>query len=267
MYPVEAVKTMARIAVRAEEDINYIKRFKERPVNENPDITNAISHATCTSAHDLQAAAIITVTKSGRTARMISKYRPNCPILSCVTSPSVYRQLNLSWGVTPLLIGEESNSDDLIEHAVEAGEKAGLLHAGELVVITAGVPLGISGTTNLMKVQVIGHILVTGHGATTRSAYGKLCVCRSEKEAFDNFQDGDILVISQTNNSLLPLVRKASGLVLEEDNPSGHGAVAGMSLDIPVIIGARDATTILKSGSVVTLDAIRGVVSCNPAHK
>ena len=267
LYPVEAVRTMARIAMRAEADINYVKRLKERPVNENPDITNAISHATCTSAHDLGAAAIITVTKSGRTARMISKYRPNCPILGCTTSPSVYRQLNLSWGVTPLLIGEESNTDELIEHAVDAGEKAGLLQSGELVVITAGVPLGISGTTNLMKVQVVGHTLVTGRGATSRAACAKLCVCRSEKEAFEAFQEGDILVISQTSNALLPLVRKASGLVLEEENPNGHGAVAGMSLDIPVIIGAKDATQILRSGSVVTLDAIRGVVSCDPEKK
>ncbi len=267
LYPVESVKTMARIAMRAEADINYVKRFKERPITENPDITNAISHATCTSAHDLNAAAIVTVTKSGRTARMISKYRPNCPILCCTASPSVSRQLNLSWGVTPLLIGEESNTDELIEHAVEAGEKAGLLHAGELVVITAGVPLGVSGTTNLMKVQVVGHILVTGHGATSRAACGRLCVCHSEKEAIENFQEGDILVISQTSNALLQQVRKASGLILEEDNPNGHGAVAGMSLDIPVIIGAHDATQILRSGSVVTLDAIRGVVSCDPEKK
>ncbi len=267
LYPVEAVKTMARIALRAEADINYVKRLKERPLNEKPDITNAISHATCTTAHDLHAAAIITVTKSGRTARMISKYRPNCPILGCTTSASVFRQLNLSWGVAPLIIGEESNTDELIEHAVDAGEKAGLLHAGELVVITAGVPLGISGTTNLMKVQVVGHILVTGRGATNRSACAKLCVCHNEREAFETFQDGDILVIAQTSNAILPLVRKASGLILEEENPNGHGAVAGMSLDIPVIIGAKDATQILKSGSVVTLDAIRGVVSCDPEKK
>lgn len=267
LYPVEAVKTMARIAIRAESDINYIKRFKERAENENTDVTNAISHATCTSAHDLKANAIITVTKSGRTARMISKYRPNCPVIGCTTSPSVYRQLNLSWGVTPLLIGEESNTDDLIEHALDAGEKAGLLHDGELVVITAGVPLGISGTTNLMKVQVVGHILVTGRGATSRSACAQLCVCQNEQEAFDNFREGDILVISQTSNNLLPLVRKSSGLILEEDNPNGHGAVAGMSLDIPVIIGAENATRILKSGAVVTLDAIRGVVSCKPEAK
>lgn len=264
LYPVESVRTMARIALRAEADINYIKRFKERVLQEMPDITNAISHATCTSAHDLQAAAIITVTKSGRTARMISKYRPNCPILGCTTSSSVYRQLNLSWGVTPLLLGEESNSDELIEHAVEAGEKAGHLQAGELVVITTGIPLGVSGTTNLMKIQVVGHILVTGRGVTSRTSCAKLCVCSSEREAFDTFQEGDILVISQTSNALLPLVRKSSGLILEEDGISGHGAVAGMSLDIPVIIGAKEATKILKSGAVVTLDAIRGVVSCDP---
>ena len=259
-YPVEAVQTMARIAMCAEADINYRKRFKERDTDLTPDVTNAISHATCTSAHDLGAAAILTVTKGGRTARMISKYRPSCPIICCTTDETVCRQLNLSWGVIPLMIEE---ADDLFERAVEAGEEAGLLHDGELVVMTAGVPLGISGTTNLMKVHVVGHILVTGRGVTQQSCCGSLCVCQNGEEALRTFQDGDILVISQTSNTLLPLVRKASGLILEDSNPNGHGAIAGMSLNIPVIIGAENATRILKSGAVVTLDAERGMVSCN----
>ncbi|NCB06246.1 MAG: pyruvate kinase, partial [Clostridia bacterium] len=264
LYPVESVKTMARIALRAEADINYIKRFKERAGEEYPDVTNAISHATCTSAHDLGAAAIITVTKGGRTARMISKYRPSCPIISCTTDESVLRRLNLSWGVIPLLIAEENNTDDLFEHALAAGERAGLLQNGELVVMTAGVPLGISGTTNLMKVHVVGHILVTGRGVGQRSACASLCVCGSESEALKSFQDGEILVIRQTTNAMFPLVRKAAGLILEDADPNGHGVIAGMSLDLPVIIGANDATRILKSGAVVSMDAATGMVSCNP---
>jgi len=264
MYPVEAVRTMASIALCAESDINYEKRFKERVAEVAADVTNAISHATCTSAHDLGASAILTVTKSGRTAKMISKYRPNCPIICCTTDETVCRQLNLSWGVTPLMLDEASNTDELFERAVEAGEKAGLLHDGELVVITAGVPLGVSGTTNMMKVHVVGHILVTGRGVTRETCCGSLCVCKDAEEAVKNFNDGDILVIPQTCNALLPIVRKASGLILEDGNPNGHGAIAGMSLNLPVIIGAENATQILKSGAVVTLDAERGVVSCNP---
>ncbi len=262
-YPIEAVRTMAKIALSAEADINYAKRFKEREDEGTPDVTNAISHATCTSAQDLGAAAIITVTKSGRTAKMISKYRPSCPIICCTTDETVCRQLNLSWGVTPLMIGEAENTDDLFELAVQAGEDAGLLHDGELVVMTAGVPLGVSGTTNLMKVHVVGHILVNGKGVTRETCCGSLCVCKDAEEAQKNFKDGDILVVSQTSNAMLPFVRKASGLILEDDNPNGHGAIAGMSLNLPVIIGAAGATKILKSGAVVTLDAVRGVVSCN----
>ncbi len=263
LYPVESVQTMARIALRAEGDIDYVGRFKKRESYANNDVTSAISHATCTSAHDLKAAAIIPVTKSGVTARMISKYRPNCPIIACTTTESVRRQMNLSWGVIPFVIEEEQNTDDLFEHAVEAGVKAGLLKDGELVVMTAGVPLGISGTTNLMKVHVVGHILVTGMGITHKSACAELCVAQDADEAGKNFRDGCILVMKQTSNALLPLVRKASGLIIEDPDPNGHGAVAGMSLDIPVIIGAQNATKILHSGAVVTIDADRGVVSCN----
>ena len=266
LYPVEAVRTMASIAACAENDINSAKRFKERESEGTPDVTNAISHATCTSAHDLGASAIITVTKSGRTAKMISKYRPDCPIICCTTDETVCRQLNLSWGVTPLMIDEADNTDDLFERAVQAGEDAGLLHDGELVVMTAGVPLGVSGTTNLMKVHVVGHILVTGKGVTRESCCGRLCVCKDADEALRTFRDGDILVLPQTSNVVLPLVRKASGLILEDDNPNGHGAIACMILNLPVIIGAAGATKILKSGAVVTLDADRGVVSCNPGH-
>ncbi len=154
MYPVEAVQTMVKIAIRTEQDINYTARFKQRQ-SENPDITNAISHATCTTAMDLNAAAIITVTWSGETARMISKYRPNCGIIGGSINRKVCRQLNLSWGVTPLEIKQKEDTDELFAHAVEMAEQAGLVSVGDITVITAGVPLSVPGNTNLLKVHVV----------------------------------------------------------------------------------------------------------------
>lgn len=157
LYPVEALETMVRITVRTETDIDYWKRFRMQESKENPDITDAISHATCTTAHDLNAAVIITVTKSGRTARMISRYRPDCMIMGCSTEEKVCRQLNLSWGVKPVLINEEQDTFDLFEHAVDIVKERGYLKDGDLTVITAGVPLGISGTTNIIKVHITGN--------------------------------------------------------------------------------------------------------------
>lgn len=261
-YPVEAVETMVRIALRAEADMDYIRRFS-RDTSASTDVTNAISHATVTSAHDLNASAIITVTKSGSTARILSRYRPACVIVGCTTEKPVWRQLALSWGTVPLMIAEESNTDDLFEHAVDAAVQNGLVHDGELVVLTAGVPLGISGTTNLMKVHVVGHLLSRGQGLHGGKVVAPLCVIRNlEKDAKD-FNTGDVIVCHQTTREMFSMLRKSSAIVLEDDNPEGHGAIAGMSLDIPVIIGAKNATNILKSGAVVTVDGEKGTVSAN----
>ncbi len=261
-YPVEAVETMVRIALRAEADMDYIRRFS-RDTSASTDVTNAISHATVTSAHDLNASAIITVTKSGSTARILSRYRPACVIVGCTTEKHVWRQLALSWGTVPLMIAEESNTDDLFEHAVDAAVQSGLVHDGELVVLTAGVPLGISGTTNLMKVHVVGHLLSRGLGLHGGKVVAPLCVIRNlEKDAKD-FNTGDVIVCHQTTREMFSMLRKSSAIVLEDDNPEGHGAIAGMSLDIPVIIGAKNATNILKSGAVVTVDGEKGTVSAN----
>ncbi len=259
-YPVEAVKTMARIAERTEQDINYRKRFSTRDVHDAPNVTNAISHATVTTAHDLGAAAIITVTKSGATARMISKFRPACPIICCTTNPITRRQMNLSWGVVPIMAEEKDNMDELFDHAVDCAVKAGYLSSGDLVVITAGAPLGVSGTTNLLKVHLVGNILVQGIGATRYTACGNLCVARSEEEAERNFRSGDILVIAQTSNRLLPLLKEAAGIVTEAGGLNSHAAIVGMTLEKPVLVSAAGATRILKSGTTVTLDGERGVV-------
>jgi pyruvate kinase len=261
-YPVEAVETMVRIALRAEADMDYIRRFS-RDTSASTDVTNAISHATVTSAHDLNASAIITVTKSGSTARILSRYRPACVIVGCTTEKHVWRQLALSWGTVPLMIAEESNTDDLFEHAVDAAVQNGLVHDGELVVLTAGVPLGISGTTNLMKVHVVGHLLSRGLGLHGGKVVAPLCVIRNLEKDAKNFNTGDVIVCHQTTREMFSMLRKSSAIVLEDDNPEGHGAIAGMSLDIPVIIGAKNATNILKSGAVVTVDGEKGTVSAN----
>lgn len=152
LYPVEAVKTMARIAERTEQDIDYNGRMKRRELIGDVDVTAAISHATCTTAMDLKASAIITVTISGFTAGMIARYKPKCPVIACSVSPRVCRQLGLTWGVIPIWIARESTADDLFEVAVRAAEEAGYIKGGDKVVLTAGVPLGVSGNTNMIRV-------------------------------------------------------------------------------------------------------------------
>ena len=262
MYPVEALKTMVRIAMRTEQDINYWQRLRTRHTLSNPDMTNAISHATCTMAEDLNAAAIITVTKSGRTARMVSKYRPATPIICGCLTEKVYRQTGLSWGVLPLLLEKKDNAQDLFDYAVDATEKAGFISKGDVVVLTAGVPLGVSGTTNLIKVQVAGHILVRGRGINKKSVSANLCVCHDEND-LKQFKSGDIIVAKDTNNEMMEQIRQAAGLIVETDDANCHAAIVGLSLDIPVLIGSENALEILKSSSFVELDAENGVVTAN----
>lgn len=260
MYPIEAVKTMVRIATRTEQDINYLQRFRQRRAMCNPDVTSAISHATCTMAGDLSAAAIVTVTKSGRTARMISKYRPNCTIVGECLTEKVCRQLNLEWGVEPVLIAEEKNADMLFEKAVDVAEATGFVSKGDIVVLTGGVPLGVSGTTNLIKVQVAGHILLNGKGANGKRISGNLCVCH-EAGDIESFKDGDIIVAADTTNEMMSQMRRASGLIVESEDANCHAVIAGLSLDIPVLIAAKDAVQVLKSGAYVELDCENGIVS------
>ncbi|HIV02868.1 MAG TPA: pyruvate kinase, partial [Candidatus Aphodoplasma excrementigallinarum] len=259
-YPVEAVSTMARIAKRTEEDINYIERFSENDYNANVNITTAISHATCSAAHDLGAAAIITLTISGTTARMISKYRPACPIIGCTSREKTMRFMCLSWGVIPVFLENMEDSGELFERAVDIALEQGYVKSGEMVVISAGLPLGIQGTTNILKVEIAGHVLIRAKGSGQKPLSAPVCVCKSAKEAAKKFNDGDILVIHDTNNDLLPIIKRASGLVIEAASSASHGVTVGLTLDIPVIYAANNATDILKCGSIVTLDPTGGVV-------
>ena len=154
-FPVEALQTMVRIATRTEQDVDYQKRFYSRDRKANPDVTDAICHATCTTAYDLNATAIVTVTKSGRSARMISRYRPACDIIAGSTSEKVCRQLNMSWGVTPFPVEEKNDVFELCDHAIEVARQHGVIKSGDIAVITSGVPMGVSGTTNMIKVETV----------------------------------------------------------------------------------------------------------------
>lgn len=260
-YPIEAVKTMATIAVRVEADIDYRKRFRNREDETSPSITDAISHATCTTAHDLEAAAIIPVSKSGRTARMISKYRPAVPIIACTSNDYTYRQLALSWGVVPVMIAEQDNTDTLLESAIQGAlEQSGLIENGDLIVLTAGIPVGMSGTTNLLKVQTVGTSLVSGTGMNTLSTAGTVCVAKTNEELFANFNFGDILVCNDTCDMWMKMVAHASGIIAQQGGNSHLSTIADQ-LGIPVICAAHDCCRILKSGMAVVMDAKRGVVS------
>ncbi len=260
-YPVRALKTMAQICTKAEDDINYIKRFEARHFDTVIGVPNAISHSACTTAHDLGAAAIITVSKSGFTARVISGFRPNCPIIAGCMNDKVFRQLALSWGVTPIHTKMKKTTDALFDHVVEeALAQTNLITKGDIAVITGGAPLGISGTTNILKVQLVGDVLLSGMSASNKSVCGTVCVAKNTAEALKNFKDGDILVIPETNNDLVGILRKASAIITEKSGLTSHAAVVGMTLDIPVICGAEGATEILKNGTTITIDGSRGQV-------
>lgn len=262
-YPVEALKTMVKIALRTEADIDYDERFKRRSIEDRTDITNAVSHATCTTAVDLHASAIITVTKSGRTVGMVAKHHPGCMIIGCCMDDYVCRQLNLYWGVQPLLLPKEEDADALFNSAVAAAEEAGLVSRGDLTVLTAGVPLGVTGTTNLIKVQVAGKILVKGKGYTKKKVCGPICVAKDAEELKKNFVAGDIVVVPETTNEMLPELKSAQAVIAEHGGSNSHAAIVGLTLDIPVIVNAANATEILKSGAVVQVDAETGTVSSN----
>ena len=257
-YPVEAVKTMATIAKRTEQTLDYNKILKENSKNNNT-VTDAISHATCSTAVDLNASAIITSTSTGYTARMVSKFRPNCPIIATTNNEKVMRQLGLSWGVYTVKSKKAINTDEVIENSIDAAKNAKYINNGELVVITAGVPVGVSGTTNLIKVHVISEEIVKGIGVGSKTAEGKVCIVKSGEEN-KNFKEGDILVTTMTDIEMNPYLEKASAIVTEEGGMTSHAAIVGLNLNKPVIVSAFDILSSVKNGDMVTVDASRGVV-------
>ena len=261
-YPVEALKTMSAIAERTENEEHYrAQRHAEIQIS----VSDATAHAACLTAKDVNAAAIVTVSESGNTARLLSKYRPKQPIIACVMDEQVQRQLSLSWGITSLLMGPAHSTDELIEMSTALAEKNGYLHNGELAVVTAGVPVGVSGTTNMIKIHMVGNCLATGVGvgrenADVTSATGKACVCRTLEEVRAKFKPGMVLVVPSTSNEMLSYVRDAAALVVEEPGLNSHAAIAGKALLKPTVVGAAGATSHIRDGLMIAVDCAHGSV-------
>ena len=257
-YPVEAVKTMATIAKRTEETLNYNELLKGRKLI-GINVTDAISHATCTTAIDLNASAILTSTSSGHTSRMVSKFRPQCPIIAVTDDEKVMRRLALTWGVYPAKSTIAKNTDEVIENAIVAAKEAEFISNGELVVITAGIPVGVSGTTNLIKVHVISEELTTGIGVGNKTVEGRVRIINNPSEVTD-FQEGDIIVSNMTDADMNCYIEKCGAIVTEDGGMTSHAAIVGINLDKPVVVSARNITELVKDGELVTVDASRGVI-------
>lgn len=259
-YPLLAVQTMVRIARRTEESLNWLEMSKKRASAVAGTTTEAISYATSATSHSLGADAIITATKTGSTARMVSKYRPLVPIIAVTPSPQVFRQLLLVWGVYPLLAAETETTDSMIDTAVETALQADYIKQGDLVVITAGVPVGIPGSTNLIKVHTIGKILARGTGIGKTPAIGRAVIAKNAKEAEMNLKKGDILIAIATDRDFVPILDKAAALVTEEGGLTSHAAIVGINLGIPVIVGVENATSIFANSLIITVDPVRGLI-------
>ena len=264
-YPVEALKTMSAIAERTETENHARVEYLTEATNGKISVSDATAHAACLTAKDVNAAAIVTVSESGTTARLLSKYRPQQPIIACVMREQVQRQLSLSWGITSLMMPLAHSTDELIEMSTALAKENGFLHNGELAVVTAGVPVGISGTTNMIKIHMVGNCLATGVGvgpenAEVSNATGKACVCRTLDEVHAKFKPGMVLVVPSTSNEMLNYVRDAAALVVEEPGLNSHAAIVGKALLKPTVVGAVGATSHIRDGLMIAVDCAHGSV-------
>lgn len=253
-YPVEAVVMMDKIA-RHTEPRYFMEQTSRHP---QLNVAEAISYASYTIAHDLEAQAILTPTHSGLTARMISKYRPQSLIIAATPFDTVARQLSLQWGVISLIIPESSGTDELLSNAVNEALAHNLIKTGDIVVITAGVPVGKVGTTNMIKVQLIGNAVVKGTGIGRKSALGTARLITDPKTT--SFKDGDILVSRSTDAEYISLISRAGALIIEEGGLTSHAAIAALNYGIPAIVGVNGVMDKFKDGQILTVDALSGVI-------
>lgn len=259
-YPVEAVKTMHRIASRAEAALEHRDILSNRSKQSAHTIPDAIGQSVAHTALNLDVAAIIAPTESGHTASMISKYRPKAPIIAVTSSETTSRRLALVWGVYPQTSYQVNTTDEMLDTAVQAALNSKIISHGDLVVITAGVPVGEKGTTNIMKIHVVGDVIAKGQGIGRKTAFGKVIIANSGQEANAKMTEGAVLVTVSSDSDMIKALEKASALITEEGGLTSHAAVVGLSLGIPVIVGVEAATTILKENQEITVNATRGII-------
>ena len=259
-YPVEAVQMMAKIAMRTERELGYASILVQKGVHSKGTTTDAVSHATVQIAHELEATCIITATETGYTARMISQYRPKAAIVAVTPYEKTARLTQLFWGVYPLIIKKYHDSDEMVESSIHAALLAKVINDGDLVVITAGVPVGISGTTNMIRVHLVANILLNGQGIGQDSVTGKVCIVKSQKDLQEKYQPGDIMVIAGIDEQTATYGVKSSAIITEEGGFTSNAAIIGINYNIPVIVNALGAMEVLQDGMIITVDPIRGVI-------
>ncbi|MBW4509767.1 MAG: pyruvate kinase [Scytonematopsis contorta HA4267-MV1] len=257
-YAVEAVATMARIAERIE--IEMAQNSKLFVKDARRSIPNAISQAVGQISEQLGAAAIMTLTQTGATARNVSKFRPQTPILAITPHVNVARQLQMVWGVKPLLVLGLPSTGQTFQAAINVAQEKNLLTEGDLVVMTAGTLQGVSGSTDLIKVEVVTAVLGQGIGLGQGSVSGRARVAHTSMDASTNFNHGDILVAGHTNADYVDAIRKAAGIIIEDESLTCHAAVIGLRLGVPVIVGVKKATQVIRDGAILTMDMQRGLV-------
>ncbi|MFY3792150.1 pyruvate kinase [Ureibacillus sp. MALMAid1270] len=260
LYPVDSVRTMNKIAEYTENSLDYRSIVSTRSREKGTTMTEALSQAVSYTSINLGVKAVLAPTSSGTTAKMIAKYRPGVPIIAITNEPTTAQKLTLVWGVTPIVTPKVNTTDEILELSVDEALKHEYVNHGDVVIITAGVPVGEAGTTNLMKVHVIGDLLARGQGVGKASVVAKAAVVKNADEALAYDTEGCILVTIGTDREMMPAIEKCTGIITEEGGLTSHAAVVGLSLGIPVIVGVKEATTLIRHGQEITMDAETGVI-------
>ena len=259
-YPIDAVKVMNNIAITTENSFDFQNSIKNKNRHDNLNIMNSISLSTKEIAENLKAKAIICATASGITPIAISKFRPFVDILAVTYSEKVRRKLQVYWGVTSLISQKSDHTDEVIERSISTALNANYINDGDTVVLTAGIPVGVAGTTNLIKVHTVGKILIKGFGVGKESITGKCCIINNIDDLSNKFKDGDIIVSKFTDREYVEYIDRASGIIVETGGLTSHAAIIALHFNIPTIIGAENANNVIKDGQIVTIDTVGGLV-------
>ena len=258
-YPVGSVKMMHKILMRTEENLSEWQRTPKIFFNCG-EIADAVSRAARDISETVCATAILSLTRSGATARMVSKYRPDCPIIAMTPSFSTWRELALVWGVYPLICPFTTDVEESVSNSLSIVQEEGLIKGGDNVVFTSGIPLGVPGSTNLVQVYTVGKIIGKGLSLIKKKTRGVVCKAETPEEANQKITQGSILVVRKTDRDYIPVMERASGVVSEEDGFSCHTAVASLNMGLPGIVGVSGIFDLVEDGTLITLDGVRGVV-------
>jgi len=258
-YPIESVQMMHSIAKRTEKMLDYKLLLKDRQTRSEHTVTDAIAQAVTHTAINLDAKAILTPTQSGYTAARISKYRPEPNIVAVTPSARVARQLNIVWGVYPIVVDHLSdNTDDMLTLAADTAKDAGFVTDGDLVVISAGIPALTAGTTNMLKIHIVGKEIANGRGIGERGVVGEVVIANNAEEANSKAKPGMILVTNSTDRDMMPAIEMAAAMITVDGGLTSHAGIVGPSLGKPVIVGVEDALTVFKDGQMISIDPLTG---------